>query len=72
VFLKSLGDIIHKRRPHKIAKIAPLLSQNVRAGSAPSPFVRADTINYEKSKFFTQKCGRLHLKTPLVRTKQPP
>jgi len=56
---------VHKGRPHKIAKIDLL---------PPCPC--GHTINFQKSEvFFTKKCGRPHLSSPLsenVRTRQTP
>jgi len=68
---KSWLGVVHKRRPHKIAKNWPpsLCPQNIRTGSTTSPPCPCrHTINFEKSEVIcTIKSGDLVWRTPLVR-----
>jgi len=41
-YMTRIGAV-HKRHPHKIAKLDSYHPKNVRTASTPSPFVRADT-----------------------------
>jgi len=61
-------EVVHKRRPHKIAKYwtPPPCPQNVHTDLTPT-CPCGHTINFEKSYVCSKKCGRSHLKYPLIR-----